>query len=69
MTAPDSGISEWIASGVDKCSFFDGVMALLATDFFIPVSISLFMLFLWFGTKDPVQREKNYQIFIMKWFY
>ena len=60
MTPPDAGFSEWITSGVGKCDAFDGVMALLATDFFIPVTMSLFMLFLWFGTGDPVQREKNY---------
>ncbi len=59
MTAPDHEISEWITDLAGECSFVDDVMSLLATDFFVPVSISLVMLFLWFGASDPVQRVKN----------
>ncbi len=59
MTPPDAGISEWVTGLVGKCSVCDNVMALLATDFFVPVAISLYMLFLWFGTGDSVQRVKN----------
>ncbi len=59
MTSPDAGISEWIAGLAGECSVCDDVMALLCTDFFIPVSISLYMLLLWFGTDDPVHRVKN----------
>lgn len=55
--SPDSGISEWITGLVGKCSFCDDVMSLLASDFFIPVSMSMFLLFLWFGTRDPVRRK------------
>ena len=58
-TPPDAGISEWVTGLVGKCSVCDNVMALLATDFFIPVAISLYMLFLWFGIGDGVQRVKN----------
>ena len=59
MTSPDAGFSEWLAGLVGKCSAFDDLMSLLCTDFFIPVSISLYILFLWFGTGNPVQRVKN----------
>ena len=59
MTSPDAGVSEWIAGLAGECSVCDNVMALLVTDFLIPVSISLYLLFLWFGTGDPVQRVKT----------
>ena len=59
MTSPDSGISEWISGLAGECSVCDSVMALICTDFFIPVSISLYMLLLWFGTGDPAQRVKT----------
>ncbi len=59
MTPPDSGFSEWITDFVGECSACDGVMALLCTDFFVPVSISLYMLLRWFGTGNPVQRVKT----------
>lgn len=62
--APDSAISEWITGFVGECSFFDDVMSLLASDFFMPVSMSLILLFFWFGTRDPIKR-KNYQYGIM----
>ena len=64
MKAPDNAISEWITGFVGECSFFDDVMSLLASDFFMPVSMSLILLFLWFGTRDPIKR-KNYQYGIM----
>ncbi|MFO8101113.1 MAG: phosphatase PAP2 family protein [Dehalococcoidia bacterium] len=59
MTPPDSGVSEWITGFVGENEVFDGVMSLLCTDFFVPVSISLYMLLQWFGTADPVQRVKT----------
>ena len=59
MTPPDHKLSEWITGLVDKSHIFDDVMTLLASDFFIPVSISLFLLYVWFGTRDPVLRVKN----------
>jgi undecaprenyl-diphosphatase len=59
MTSPDAGVSEWITGLAGECSVCDNVMALLVTDFFVPVSISLYLLLLWFGTGDPVQRIKT----------
>ncbi len=59
MNSPDAGMSEWIAGLAGKSSICDGVMSLLCTDFFIPVSISLYMLLIWFGTDDREQRFRN----------
>ncbi len=59
MMPPDADFSEWITDFAGESSVVDGIMALLATDFFIPVAISLYMSFLWFGTGDPVKRVKN----------
>ncbi|MDD5095312.1 MAG: phosphatase PAP2 family protein [Dehalococcoidia bacterium] len=59
MTAPDSQVSEWITGVVGESHFFDNIMTLLASDFFAPVSISLFLLYIWFGTRDPILRVKN----------
>lgn len=60
MSAPDSGISEWITSLVGNCDFCDDVMGLIASDFFMPVTMSMFLLFLWFGTRDPVRRRMHH---------
>ncbi len=59
MKPPDANISEWISGLAGESSVCDGIMAIFATDFFVPVSISLYMSLLWFGTNDPVQRVKN----------
>ena len=59
MSLPDRDFSEWITGFAGENSFVDGIAALFATDFFVPVSISLYMSLLWYGTKDPLQRIKN----------
>lgn len=59
MSLPDRDFSEWITDFAGENSVVDGVAALFATDFFIPVTISLYMSLLWFGTKDAAQRVKN----------
>ena len=59
MTSPDAQFSIWITGLAGKAPFFDKVMSLLACDFFVPVSMSLILLFLWFGTRDPARRNKN----------
>lgn len=59
MTSPDLQLSEWITSLAGNVDFFDDIMALVVSDFFIPVSMSLFLLYLWFGTRDPILRVKN----------
>ena len=57
--SPDSFLSEWITSLAGKFDALDHFMTLVASDFFIPVAMSLYMLYLWFGTRDPVMRVKN----------
>ncbi|MFO8011185.1 MAG: phosphatase PAP2 family protein [Dehalococcoidia bacterium] len=59
MTAPDAAVSEWITGFSSEFSAVEGFMSVLVSDFFIPVSISLYMLFLWFGTRDAAHRERN----------
>lgn len=58
MTAPDSGISEWVTGLVGHCSVCDDFWGFIANDFFMPVTMSMVMLFLWFGTGDPERRKR-----------
>lgn len=59
MTSPDKGLSDWITDLAGEVHVVDNVISLMVSDFFIPVTMSLFLLYLWFGTRDPVQRLKN----------
>ena len=54
---PLSGWTLFITGFVDKAPALDDIMSLLASDFFIPVSIALIMLGLWLGYSDPQRRE------------
>ena len=57
--APDIFLSDWITSLAGHVDVIDHLMTLLACDFFMPVAMSLYLLYLWFGTRDPVTRVKN----------
>lgn len=59
MTAPDGGFARWITEFSSDQTFLHGVVNVLVSDFFIPVSMALYMLFLWFGTRDPEQRVRK----------
>ncbi|MCL0081894.1 phosphatase PAP2 family protein [Dehalococcoidia bacterium] len=59
MTAPCAQLSIWITELAGKAPLVDRVMSLLSSDFFVPVSMSLVLLFLWFGTGDATRREQN----------
>jgi undecaprenyl-diphosphatase len=50
----------WISGLVGKSSLLDSVMRLFATDYLIPVILSIILVGLWFWGKDPAQRE-SYQ--------
>lgn len=59
MTSPDAQLSIWLTELAGKAPLVDMVMSLLSSDFFVPVSMSLVLLFLWFGTCDATRREQN----------
>lgn len=60
MTPPDAPISEWLTGVVGRFSALDWVMRLLVTDFFVPVTICLMLLWLWYSRpsreRDTVQK-------------
>jgi undecaprenyl-diphosphatase len=47
----------WISSLVGKSPLLDSLMRLFATDYFIPVILSIILVGLWFWGGDPAQRE------------
>lgn len=59
MTSPDAQLSIWITELAGKAPLVDKVMTLLCSDFFVPVSMSLVLLFLWFGSPDVTRRGQN----------
>lgn len=59
MKSPDLALSDWITGMAGEVPFIDSIFRLLVADFFIPVFLSLILLFYWFGTSDAKQREKN----------
>ena len=54
---PLDGWTLWITGFVGKVPAIDGIMRLLASDFFIIVSICLILLSLWAGHPDRTRRE------------
>ena len=59
MTSPDGVLSCWLTGLVGRFPPLDRAMTLFCSDFFVPVSLSLILLFIWFGTRDRAQRERN----------
>ena len=59
MISPDAQLSIWITGLAGRIPFVDHLMTLLASDFFVPVCLSLTLLGFWFGTQDPAQRRRN----------
>lgn len=59
MVPPDASLSVWLTGLAGNSVAFDKLMTLLACDYFVPVTMSLYLLFLWFGTRDPLARERN----------
>lgn len=64
MAQVDEKVLLWINSLVGKSPILDRIMILFANDYFVPVSLSLILLGLWFIGGDMAQRE-NYQRAIM----
>jgi undecaprenyl-diphosphatase len=55
----DQSIVLWISHLVGKSAILDRIMILLASDYFIPVSISLILLYIWFMGRDFPERDRN----------
>jgi len=49
----------WITDLVGKYPLLDSFMRLMASDYFVPVSMSLILLRLWFAGQDGKSRERN----------
>ena len=60
MSGIDERIILWINDLVGKSSVLDRIMIWLASDYFIPVTISLILLAIWFLGQGAAERE-NYQ--------
>jgi undecaprenyl-diphosphatase len=56
----DQSIILWVSRLVGKNEALDRVMIVLASDYFIPVCISLILLFIWYMGKDFAERD-HYQ--------
>lgn len=55
----DQSIVLWISHLVGKSPILDRIMILLASDYLIPVSISLILLCIWFMGRDFAERDRN----------
>ncbi|MDM7998802.1 MAG: phosphatase PAP2 family protein [Dehalococcoidia bacterium] len=55
----DQGIVLWISHLVGKSSILDGIMTILANDYFMPVTISLLLLYIWYAGRDYSERHRN----------
>lgn len=55
----DQSIVLWISHLVGKSGALDRIMILLASDYFVPVCISLILLCLWFTGRDFKERDRN----------
>lgn len=60
MAEIDERVVLWINGLVGKSAVLDRLMTVLANDYFVPVSMSLALLAIWFLAREPVQRE-SYQ--------
>lgn len=61
----DEKIITWLNGLVGDSSILDRIMIVLANDYFVPVTISLMLLFLWFMGDDATQRRGNQQALIV----
>ena len=55
----DQSIVLWISHLVGDYSILDRIMTVLANDYFLPVSISLILLYVWFMGRDYAERQRN----------
>lgn len=55
----DQSIVLWLSHLVGKSAILDRIMILLASDYFVPVTISLILLYIWFMGRDFAERDRN----------
>lgn len=55
----DQSIVLWISHLVGKSAVLDRTMMVLANDYFLPVSISLILLYIWYMGHDYPERHRN----------
>ena len=49
----------WLNQGIGRVTALDEVAYLLVSDYFIPLTISFWLLGLWFSGKDAASRDRN----------
>jgi len=59
LARTDTRLLLWLNGLMGKSVLLDGVMRLLVSDYFVPVSLVLFLVALWFTGEDRGQRERN----------
>ncbi|MSQ25308.1 MAG: phosphatase PAP2 family protein [Dehalococcoidia bacterium] len=64
MISADVRIFHWLNGLVGRSSLFDNVVNLLASDFFLPVMITMAAFALWFVGKTPQARALNQRAFL-----
>ena len=60
----DECVLRWITNLVGELALLDSFMMVVVNDYFIPVSLSLMLVGLWFAGKDRGRREYNQRIAI-----
>jgi len=59
MIPADSTVFFWINGLAGRVPIIDGLMRLLASDYFIPLVMALTLFALWFSGRDATARERN----------
>jgi len=54
----DERLFTWINGFIGESAVYDAAVRLLVNEYIVPVTLSLAVLYLWFGAKDEVQRDK-----------
>ena len=61
---PDWELSGWITDLYGNSAFLDELMKVLASNYFAPKVVVLIGLFIWFGTRGSVHRERNQKVIV-----
>jgi hypothetical protein len=61
---PDWQFSGWVTDLVGHSAIFDGLVDVLASNYFAPKVAAIILLFMWFGTRGSVNRENNQKVIV-----